>query len=106
VLPGSVTCSLQLLVTLSHCSASGLTNCRGSFLYADPDVLGMYKVGIGASCICYLLVIVTVVCMHMLVGWPNTEAASCTQIRTYWACARWAGGSMVSVHLSLVPRVH
>jgi hypothetical protein len=30
----------------SHGSASGLTNCRGSFLYADPDVLGMCKVGI------------------------------------------------------------
>jgi hypothetical protein len=31
----------------SHGSASGLTNCRGSFLYADPDVLGMCKVGVG-----------------------------------------------------------
>jgi hypothetical protein len=29
----------------SHGSASGLTNSRGTFLYGDPDVLGMCKVG-------------------------------------------------------------
>jgi hypothetical protein len=29
----------------SHGSASGLTNSRGTFLYADPDVLSLCKVG-------------------------------------------------------------
>jgi hypothetical protein len=39
-----VVSDLSLVTLLFQHTSNGLTNCRGSFLYADPDVLGMCRV--------------------------------------------------------------